>query len=87
MFSTYENTTVSSIPCHACGGEVIEFAVPNDIWNAVIRPDGHEHDGEYLCINCFFDALRKRIGITDSFERGIVKKRSESSNRFERDLL
>lgn len=44
---------VSSIPCCLCGGECIEFTVPNELWNRIIRPDGREHDKEYLCVQCF----------------------------------
>lgn len=56
----------SSIPCDICGGAVIEFSIPNDIWNKVIRLDGHEHDKEYLCMACFFDALRVVLGLTNA---------------------
>lgn len=59
----YSSETISSVPCDLCGGEVIEFSIPNDIWNKVIRLDGREHDKEYLCVNCFFDALRKALGL------------------------
>lgn len=44
---------VSTVPCCACGGQVIEFTVPNDVWNQIIRKGGHEHDQEYLCAACF----------------------------------
>lgn len=63
MLSEWQNSEVSELPCGICGGEVIEFSIPNDIWNKVIRPDGHEHDKEYLCIDCFFNALRKALGL------------------------
>lgn len=49
----------SEIPCCECGGEVVEFTVPNDIWNSVMRPDGHETDREYLCFDCWYKALRQ----------------------------
>jgi len=55
--------TVSGIPCDICGGTVIEFSIPNDIWNRVVRLDGHEHDNEYLCIECFYEALREALGL------------------------
>jgi hypothetical protein len=59
----YPNDEISAIPCSHCGGTVIEFSIPNDIWNRVIRLDGHEHTNEYLCLGCFFDALRKALGL------------------------
>ena len=59
--SLYPNEVISSISCARCQGEVVEFSVPNDIWNRVIRLDGHERDDEYLCINCFFEALRTAL--------------------------
>lgn len=63
ILSLYPNDDVSTIPCDVCGGAVVEFSIPNDIWNRVMRPDGHEHDGEYICMACFFDALRRILGI------------------------
>lgn len=39
-------------PCCECGGVVHEFSVDNDVWNAVMRPDG-EHDQEFVCLRCF----------------------------------
>lgn len=44
---------VSSIPCFNCGGEVKEYSIPNHIWNMIVRKNGKESDGEYLCIWCF----------------------------------
>lgn len=61
ILSEYQNDVASTIPCQRCGGKCIEFAIPNDIWNAIIRTEGHERDDEYICIECFFDALRKFI--------------------------
>jgi hypothetical protein len=46
-------TDISTIPCSRCGGPVIEFTVPNHIWNAVVRKGGPETDKEYLCAQCF----------------------------------
>lgn len=63
ILSMYPDDAVTGIPCDLCGGAVIEFSIPNDIWNRVIRLDGHEHDKEYLCMACFFDALRTALGI------------------------
>lgn len=42
----------SEIPCCLCGRKVVEFTIPNDIWNIVIRNNGSEHDMEYLCVWC-----------------------------------
>lgn len=65
ILSTYPADEISGIPCDLCGGDVIEFSIPSDIWNKVIRLDGHEHDKEYLCMVCFFDALRKALGLAN----------------------
>lgn len=54
---------ISSIPCAVCGGEVIEFSVPNDLWNYVMRPDGHETDKEYLCFSCWNRALEAKFEV------------------------
>lgn len=51
----------SAVPCARCGGEVVEFSIPNDIWNEIIRLDGHEHADEYLCWNCFWHATRLKL--------------------------
>lgn len=63
LLSMYPDDKVTEIPCDLCGGAVIEFSIPNDIWNRVIRLDGHEHDKEYLCMACFFNALRKALDL------------------------
>lgn len=54
--------------CCKCGHGVIEFSRPNNEWNSIIRPDGHETDSEYLCAPCYMDAqaaeltrLRERV--------------------------
>ena len=51
----------SKIPCCNCGGTVIEFIVPNKLWNMVIRQSGHEGDKEYLCFACWNNAIYKYI--------------------------
>ncbi len=56
------NDDVSEIPCSRCGNDVIEFVIPNDIWNKVIRKDGHETNTEYICVNCWFNFLRVSLG-------------------------
>lgn len=48
---------MSDIPCCECGGPVVEFSIPNELWNRVMRPDGHETDKEYLCYSCWNKAL------------------------------
>lgn len=52
---------VSEAPCCKCGGKVIEFSVPNALWNMVIRQDGRESDKEYLCFACWNGALIEYI--------------------------
>jgi len=44
---------ISEVPCCECGGKVVEFSVPSELWNMVMRPDGHETDKEYLCFDCW----------------------------------
>jgi len=61
--SLFFNDEISSIPCAKCGGSVIEFSVPNDVWNKVVRPTGRETSNEYICVNCWFNALRVALGI------------------------
>ena len=48
---------ITGIPCNTCRGEVIEFSVPNAIWNKVIRKEGKEHSNEYLCVWCFLEQV------------------------------
>jgi hypothetical protein len=57
----YIGTKPSEIPCCLCGNEVIEFSVPNDIWNKVIRKDGKETDKEYIRLTCWYEKLREYI--------------------------
>jgi len=52
---------MNEIPCNRCGGNVIEFSVPNDIWNTVIRQDGHERDDEYICHACWYKSIRQHL--------------------------
>jgi hypothetical protein len=51
----------NDIPCCECGGKVEEFTVQNELWNAVMRPDEHETDKEYLCFECWNKRLMKHI--------------------------
>src|SRR3990167_1080612 len=47
----------STIPCARCGGQCVEFTVPNDVWNAVVRRGGKERDDEYMCEACYRRAV------------------------------
>jgi len=51
----------SQIPCCKCGGPVVEFSVPNDAWNTIVRKDGPETNQEYLCLGCFAEAAANEI--------------------------
>lgn len=48
-----EGAAVVDIPCSVCGGPCVEFTVPNDVWNLVVRKGGPETDKEYLCEACY----------------------------------
>ncbi len=50
-----------SIPCARCGGGVVEFSVPNDLWNQVIRPDGRDRIDEHMCLGCWHSAVLDRL--------------------------
>ena len=63
MFLPYSNE-VTEIPCTSCGGSVIEFTIPNDIWNKVMRKN-KETNEEYICINCWYNNLRKILNINE----------------------
>ena len=73
----FKSDTVSKLPCARCGGEVVEFSVPNDCWNAVVRHNNHEADSEYLCAWCFLDDFvqwfardaQLRIGADDAGQK------------------
>jgi hypothetical protein len=47
----------SEVPCARCGGQCVEFTVPNDVWNAVVRLGGKEREDEYLCEACYRRAV------------------------------
>jgi len=51
----------SKVNCCECNGKVIEFSVPNELWNIVMRPDGNETDKEYLCFGCWNKKLLEFI--------------------------
>lgn len=63
----------SKIPCCECGGSVIEFSVPNRLWNIVMRPDGHETNKEYLCFACWNNRLYKFIASIQAHQERIEK--------------
>lgn len=56
----------SDIPCDKCQGPVVEFSVPNEAWNTIIREHGRETDQEYLCLNCFAKAAAERILVLEA---------------------
>ena len=62
MFLSYTDKE-SNIPCYLCGGKVIEFTIPNDIWNTVMRLNYKETNQEYICINCWYNKLREYLEI------------------------
>lgn len=71
---------MTEIPCCKCGGVVIdEFSVPSELWNAVMRPDGHETDQEYLCFECWNGALNVYItrlrSLVTELKEGITNTR------------
>ena len=51
----------SGTPCCKCGGPVIEFSLPNEAWNTIIRDDGSETDQEYLCLTCFAEIAAEKL--------------------------
>jgi len=56
-----DNAPESEIPCCRCGGVVVEFSVPHDAWNILIRDDGKETDQEYLCLECFARLAAEKV--------------------------
>jgi hypothetical protein len=52
------NSDESEIPCGRCAGTVVEFSIPNNIWNLVMRPHGKEGElPEYICLGCWYERL------------------------------
>ena len=51
----------TELPCAKCGGLVMEFTIPNDIWNLVVRRGGPERGEEYLCYPCFITAVGAEV--------------------------
>lgn len=72
LLAASQHEEPSAIPCCICGGEVVEFTVPNDIWNLVMRPDDKETDREYLCLDCWYVALRDFLSASQRRERAAV---------------
>jgi hypothetical protein len=52
----------AALPCSRCGGPCVAFTIPNDVWNEVIRTEGRERDEEYICEDCWYQAVRWRLG-------------------------
>jgi len=61
MLEDYTAGQKGAAPCARCGGAAPEFTVPNDAWNTIIRDDGREGPGEYLCLSCFATAAADKI--------------------------
>lgn len=55
----WQDDKASGTPCAICRGPVIEFSVPNDVWNTIVRHDKPSTDKEYLCTVCFNHAVAK----------------------------
>jgi hypothetical protein len=51
----------SGTPCALCGGDVVEFSVPNEMWNKIVRDGGPESRHEYLCVTCFHKLMQKQL--------------------------
>jgi len=81
----------SGIPCVNCGGQVVEFTVPSDIWNAVVRLGGPEHDREYLCWNCFWVAVRSFLARAeaqrDGYRQALEKVNSKALSLFDAQAI
>lgn len=59
----------SEIPCARCGGRCIEFTVPNNVWNTIIRREGRERDDEYICEGCYRKAVEDFVRSESLFIR------------------
>ena len=64
---------LSDIPCCKCGGPVVEFSVPNEAWNTVIRNNGPETDQEYLCVKCFALVAADRLNTAQAIVAKLPK--------------
>ena len=62
----------SHLPCAACGESCQEFSVPNAAWNTLIRDDGREGWGEYLCLACFANIAAGKLRAARAALRGHV---------------
>lgn len=77
----------SGLRCDRCGGDCVEFTIPNSIWNAVIRTDGHERDDEYICEGCWHKALEAHLlrpvaSVPQDVEEFIKLRGTDSANLF-----
>lgn len=78
----HDGKETSQVPCCKCGGEVVEFSIPNDIWNFVMRTNGKESNKEYLCFNCWHETLRRKF-IEGEHEKTLLQERLAESQRRE----
>ena len=76
----FKSENVSKIPCARCGGEMVEFSVPNDCWNIVVRHNNHEADSEYLCVWCFLDDFIQWFARADELRNEAVDAGQKSPN-------
>lgn len=63
--TTQDSYEFSAVPCCKCKGPVVEFTVPNEVWNAIIRRNGPETDQEYLCKDCYIAACTEYFAAQD----------------------
>lgn len=60
------------MPCARCGVPVAEeFVIPNDVWNPIIRGATGERDDEFICLECWWNAVRKYIAASEINNRGV----------------
>ena len=57
-----DQTVAKDLPCGRCGRPVVEFVLPNWVWNAVVRRGQIEGGQEYLCEACFRRAVVVYVG-------------------------
>lgn len=76
-----ESAKTSMIPCCLCGGKVIEFVIPNELWNRVIRIKGREANKEYLCFNCWNNKLTQFINKLDAENKRLAKENEDLTDK------
>ncbi len=69
---------ISDVPCCRCHGPVIEFSIPNELWNIIVRNRGPETNKEYLCLDCFACVAAEKI---DDARHGTKLAESEIAGR------